>query len=49
METGSIAGTLVDSQENSPAVPLVLPHTMDIHARVEGEHFAVYSNSRFDT
>ncbi len=49
METGSVAGTLVDSQESNPPVPLVLPHTMDIHARVEGEHFGVYTDATFDT
>ena len=51
METGSVAGTLVDSQEDevNTRLPLVLPRTMDIHARVEGEHFAVYPNSSFDT
>ena len=51
-ETGSVAGTLVDSEEDEvitpPGVPLVLPHTMDIHARVEGDTFAVYSDSSFD-
>ena len=54
METGSVAGTLVDSEEDEvntppPVVPLVLPHTMDIHARVEGNTFAVYSDSSLDT
>ena len=53
-EPCSVTVTEVDSQlvDNGHVVaepPLVLPHGMDIHAKLEGDTLAVYSDSSFST